>query len=205
MLFPRDTKAGGTWIAASADNRVVCLLNGAYEKHHHDPPYAKSRGIMLLEFVNYKSAPRLCHDYEFKGMEPFTMIIAEQHKLREIRWDGINKHFKECAPNEAHIWSSATLYPAIIQEKRERWFAQWLINRRKFTTQAVLDFHRNAGDGDPENDLIMNRSNVVQTVSITSILKGPQQIEMQYHDLIHSKLKKAEIKLEREILESHQP
>ena len=205
MIFPRDTGAGGTWIAASADNRVVCLLNGAFEKHQHRPPYSKSRGIMLLEFFDFPSAHRFCHNYEFQGMEPFTMIAAEKQQLLEIRWDGEQIFFKECPPNEAHIWSSATLYSKEIREKRESWFAQWLVHDPKFNTDTILQFHRNAGDGDSENDLIMNRQSIVQTVSITSIWKGRQAIEMQYHDLIHSHLKKAEIKLEREILESPQP
>ncbi|MEO0339976.1 MAG: NRDE family protein, partial [Bacteroidota bacterium] len=49
LLFPRDTEAGGTWIAASNKDQVVCLLNGAFELHHRQPPYRKSRGIMVLE------------------------------------------------------------------------------------------------------------------------------------------------------------
>ena len=32
LLFPKD-KMGGTWIGVSEKNRVVCLLNGAFEKH----------------------------------------------------------------------------------------------------------------------------------------------------------------------------
>lgn len=204
MIFPRDTTAGGTWIAAAANDRVVCLLNGAFEKHQHQPPYAKSRGIMLMEFFDLTSAHRFCQDYEFRGMEPFTMIVAERQKLYEIRWDETQLFFKTCPANEAHIWSSTTLYSEDIREKRERWFAQWLLKQRRFNTENILQFHRNAGDGDPENDLIMNRNSIVQTVSITSILKENQGIKMQYHDLIHSNLKKAEIKLEREILESHQ-
>ncbi|MBK9018424.1 MAG: NRDE family protein [Saprospiraceae bacterium] len=38
LIFPRDTAAGGTWIAASDTNRVACLLNGAFVKHKHQPP-----------------------------------------------------------------------------------------------------------------------------------------------------------------------
>lgn len=52
LLFPKDTKAGGTWIATARDGRTACLLNGAFEKHKHEPPYRLSRGLVLLDFLD---------------------------------------------------------------------------------------------------------------------------------------------------------
>lgn len=204
LIFPRDKTAGGTWIAVADNDRVVCLLNGAFERHVHQPPYTKSRGIMVLEFFESTSASAFHQNYIMKGMEPFTMIVAERTKLHEIRWDGTNKHFRKLDAQQPHIWSSATLYPPPIQAKRETWFAQWLTEQNcHFTSTGILNFHKNAGDGDPENDLLMNRNNIVQTVSITCIIKGQKSIQMQYHDLIHDALKKAEVQLKSETLESH--
>ena len=33
MLFPKDGVAGGTWIGVSDRQRLVCLMNGGFEKH----------------------------------------------------------------------------------------------------------------------------------------------------------------------------
>ncbi len=203
LLFPRDKGAGGTWIAIANTDRVVCLLNGAFEKHQHQPPYRKSRGIMVLEFFNYPSAHSFFENYEFEGMEPFTMIIIENEQLLEFRWDEKNIHIKELDRHQPHIWSSSTLYNDPIQKKRKKWFTQWQ-KENEFGLDSILHFHKNAGEGNPANDLIMNRNNIVQTVSITSIIKNHRSIELQYHDLIHSNFQQKEIELQRESLEFHQ-
>ena len=55
-------------------------------------------------------------------------------------------------------------------KKREQWFASFLNNHPTPTQQDILNFHRFAGDGDKQNDLLMTRDEVYTTVSITSIL-----------------------------------
>ncbi|MBK9489945.1 MAG: NRDE family protein [Haliscomenobacter sp.] len=47
LIFPQDPAAGGTWIAAASNQRMVCLLNGAFEAHNRQTPYRLSRGIMV--------------------------------------------------------------------------------------------------------------------------------------------------------------
>ena len=64
-----------------------------------------------------------------------------------------------------------------------------------FSQSAILDFHRTAGDGDPENDLIMNRSNMVRTTSITSIVKSNSTFEMYFSDLLSGKAMEQKIAL----------
>lgn len=203
LIFPRDKTAGGTWIAVANTDRIVCLLNGAFDKHQHQPPYRKSRGIMVLEFFNYHNAPFFFKEYDFKGMEPFTMIILENEQLFEFRWDETKIHIVKLDRNRPHIWSSSTLYSDEIKKKRKEWFGNWQLEN-KFNLEDIINFHKNAGEGNPEYDLVMNRNNIVQTVSITSIIKNHHRIELQYHDLIHSTFQQKEIKLQREFLESYQ-
>ena len=52
LYFPKDKKASGTWFAADDRGNVAILLNGAFQKHTSKPPYKKSRGIVLLDFLN---------------------------------------------------------------------------------------------------------------------------------------------------------
>ncbi len=189
LLFPRDTAAGGSWIVADNHNRVVCLLNGAFEKHRHSPPYKKSRGLMVLNFFDFSRAGAFASEYDFEGMEPFTFIILEKGRLFELRWDEKEVHFRELDAKAYQIWSSATLYTEEVREKRQGWFRNWLANRSDWSLEAIHSLHRYGGEGDPWNDYVMDRNGVVQTVSITHIHKKPGKLDFIYHDLLRQDVK----------------
>ncbi len=187
LIFPKDTVAGGTWIVASSRAWANCVLNGAFVGHQRKPPYRKSRGIMALEFHDFMNTADFCHNYDFEGIEPFTMVIVEGATLTEIRWDEKKLHEKEMNPNTCHIWSSVKLYSPEAQIKRKKWFDEWLEVRTDFSPEAVIDLHRNGGKGDLWNGFVMNRFDLVKTVSITSIVRTESGLEMIYHDLIGKK------------------
>ncbi len=195
ILFPQDSGAGGTWIAISDSNQLVSILNGAFAKHKHLPPYRKSRGIMALDFFDYSDVEQFFQSYNFEEMEPFTMVIFDDGKLFDFRWDGRYMFIEELDADEMHLWASSTLYSKEAKKKRKKWFAEWQKDRTDFSQTAILNFHRTAGDGDPENDLVMNRSNLVRTTSITSIIKTRTNSEMYFSDLLNGKEIKDEIKL----------
>ncbi len=184
LLFPRDSGAGGTWIAVSDSNQLVSILNGAFAKHKHLPPYRKSRGIMALEFFDYSNAGHFFKSYKFEGIEPFTMLIFDDGRLFDFRWDDQYKFIEELDITQKHLWASSTLYTKEAKMKRNIWFEEWQKGRTDYSQSAILDFHRTAGDGDPENDLVMNRSNKVRTTSITSIINTNSKFEMYYSDLL---------------------
>lgn len=202
LLFPRDTAAGGTWIASSDANRVVCLLNGAFRSHDRRPPYRRSRGLMVLDFFSYGKAEDFFRLYNFQGMEAFTMVIVERGKLWEFRWDEEKQYLSSLDSEKPHIWSSSTLYNEKAKEKRRTWFEAWIKNSHIFNRENSLYFHRTAGDGDPWNDVIMNREGIVQTVSITSILKSADRIDVMYHELLTDQVRTAEILLQSELVVS---
>ncbi len=195
MIFPRDTAAGGTWIAASEDNRVVCLLNGAFEKHRHEPPYRRSRGLMVLDFFTFPSAVTFFEKYDFEGMEPFTFVIVDDGQPYELRWDEKQTHVRQLDPQEKYLWSSATLYPGEAGEMRQGWFRDWLNGREDFSLEAIQKFHRTGGEGDTWNGFIMNRHDRVQTVSITNVVKKAEGIAMIYRDLLRETEKNERILL----------
>ncbi len=187
LIFPRDEMAGGTWVATSNDGRVVCLLNGAFEKHKHQPPYRRSRGLMVLDYFEYKSAFDFYEKYDFEGMEPFTFILVGNNELHELKWDEKKAHLKKLDANGFYIWSSATLYSPEIKLRRESWFQEWLKDRKDFSLKAVQDFHFNGGEKDDWNGFVMNRMNLVQTVSITNVVKKNDRMQMIYNDLLREK------------------
>jgi hypothetical protein len=185
LLYPKEPKHGGTWISASKDNRLVCLLNGAFQKHKHEPPYRKSRGLVVLEYFDYGSTYQFITNYYFDGIEPFTMVIFDDGKLYDFRWDGMEKHLKELDANLPHIWSSSTLYSDEIKEMRLSWFQDWLNSEMPKNAVEILNFHKTAGANDKENGLIMSRyDNFVCTVSITQVIKSSDSFSFSYLDRI---------------------
>ena len=169
LIYPKDGRAGGTWIAASG-NRVACLLNGAFKKHQHNPPYRLSRGILLLDSFHYHHTDDFVQQYHFEGIEPFTLIWfdTEKRRLFELRWDEKKMHLKKC-PTEAAIWSSATLYTAETQLLRTALFKKFIESTDPLSGQAIFDFHLYGSIGDPANDFVMNKPNGVETLSVSQI------------------------------------
>lgn len=196
ITYPKDEGAGGTWVAASSSGRVVCLLNGAYEKHERTPPYKRSRGLMVLSFFEYKGVADFVSQYDFEGMEPFTFLMVEHEQLWVLRWMGAEMSLKQMDEKSRHIWSSATLYDSEMQKKRNAWFEAWE-EKEDYSAGAILDFHQYAGEGNPEIDIVMNRNNIVRSISITQILMT-DTLCMSHLNLLDNTTKKISLNLNNE-------
>lgn len=197
LLFPRDTKAGGSWIVAGADGQVACLLNGAFEKHAHQPPYRRSRGLILMDFMAAGSADGYLQATDLEGIEPFTLLHFTPFRVLEFRWDGVDRHFRDLPSEQSHFWCSATLYPAPMRARREQVFRDWLARQTPDTQspENILRLHLQGGVGDPENDYVMDRAGRVKTVSITQIVYLPSGIEFSYFDLLEGASEKQQLPL----------
>ena len=183
LLFPKDADAGGTWIAAHENGQTIVFLNGGFVCHTPNPPYRRSRGLILLDLVNSANAFATFERISLDNIEPFTAIIFVEGQLHECRWDGQQKHTKQLPITEPHIWSSATLYDDAVIAKRNSWFDNWLQQHAEPTGADILHFHQFTGDGDSHNDLRMNRNGMVFTVSVTQMAISEDEIRMQYLDL----------------------
>lgn len=183
IIFPRDGKANGTWIAMHNNGNIMVLLNGAFEKHLPMPRYRKSRGVIFLEVFDANNPVTNFQNLDLTDIEPFTLVLWMQEALFEMKWDGNGKYIIPRPFNVPQIWSSVTLYDKEVIEKRKQWFQQWLDGKQYITAEEVRKFHEFGGDGDPRNDLRMNRDGVVSTVSITGIEILPEKGTMHYRDL----------------------
>ncbi|MGV8947061.1 MAG: NRDE family protein [Lutibacter sp.] len=187
MLFPKDKVAGGTWIGVSSNKRLVCVLNGGFTKHKRKDSYRKSRGLIAKELLKEKSLQLYIKNLDLMGVEPFTMIIVDWNNnelnLIELVWDEDQKHVIKYK-NEPKIWSSSSLYTKGIKELRNTWFQQWL-DENEFTSTAILQFHHSENE-DKEQSILMKRA-YVETVSITSVKKTENTVEMDYEDLVEPK------------------
>ena len=186
--FPKDPKAGGTWFATDQDGFTLCILNGGFEKHKHRPPYRLSRGLMLLDFFKINNVHSFVSNYNFDGIEPFTLVIvdhsSDELRLNQLVWDEKSLDYQVFDAEKPCIWSSSTLYPQPVQDERRQWFAEWLEDRNEFNQNDILSFHQFGGKGDAWNDFVMNREGRVQTVSVTSLDKKGDAYNFEHLSLV---------------------
>lgn len=183
LCFPKDGKAGGTWIGLSDKKRLICLLNGGFEYHTSRSNYAKSRGLIVKELLKVDDLHKVFQSVDLENVEQFTLTIVDWHKeleLIEFVWDGTKKHIKLML-QEPHIWSSSTLYDKSVKKLRGEWFSKWQ-KKNEISQKNILNFHHYAGVGDAFIDVMMNRG-LGGTVSITSIKKENDQLSMHYEDI----------------------
>jgi len=187
MYYPKDGKAGGTWIGVSTKNRLICLLNGGFHYHTSRVSYKKSRGLIVKDLLRVEDIHEGLNAIDLLNVEQFTLTIVDWNKnleLLEFVWDGKEKHVRTM-PQKPHIWSSSTLYDEGVKQLRRNWFEDWQ-NTSKISPDKIVDFHRYAGIGDPHIDLMMDR-NLGGTVSITSVIKSKQEVVMNYEDVLEKK------------------
>ncbi len=182
LLFPKD-KMGGTWIGVSEKNRVVCVLNGAFEKHKRQSSYRKSRGIVANDFMISNDIVATIEAYNLEDIEPFTIVIADWNttlKFYELVWDGKNKHFIEL-PKDSRIWSSSTLYSEGMMKERQQWFENFEAFN-ELNADSILEFHSTADADNMDYGVVMNRG-FVKTTSITQIEKRGNDVDMRYKNI----------------------
>lgn len=200
VAYPKDEKAGGSWIAMNNEGKVNCLLNGGIIAHQKQDYHTVSRGNILLEFT---SSGLSAYDYfsskELGNAEPFT-IVAIGHsrgnidKLHEFIWDGNGKHFREPDKNSPHIWSSVTLYNAEHRKMRKEWFERFnKENKYEMTPERILDFHSGTHSNDNSINVIMQRDGGLKTVSITQVSVSDKQCKMSYSDLLNGSVNEIEL------------
>lgn len=195
MVYPKDTVAGGTWIGASGQNRLLCLLNGAFVKHSREASYKKSRGVLVKELLYVSDIQKEIENYDFDDIEPFTLIIIDwdfELKLIELIWNGVNAQIT-ALPLESKIWSSSTLYNNEMKMLRQQWFKEYL-SQNGSSKEELLCFHEHYGIGDSMLDMKIDRG-LLKTVSITQFEKEQGRIQVTYKDLLKSELSHTEFNI----------
>ncbi len=187
IFFPKDPKAGGTWFAITENATVLVLLNGASEKHKWQPPYRKSRGLIVLDIISSESAIDFWKEINLLEIEPFTLVLYQDQKLYQLRWDGLMKETVLLDTNKNYVWSSSTLYPKDIREKRSEWFYQFLETKPEISENEMFNFHRYTENENSENGLIINRNDNLKTLSITQTVLEDNKVSLMHYDLLNHK------------------
>lgn len=191
LAFPKDEISGGSWIAMSASGKINCLLNGGIGFHQKQEYQTISRGTILIELTKSILSTRdFFQNKELHNVEPFTIVSIQLRdgkviELTEVIWDGSNKYLRNLDTNKPHIWSSAQLYSEGQKELREKWFADFIKeNQDNLSSDKVIDFHSGDHSQDSSTNVIMQRGEVLKTVSITQITFQNDKLRMSYSDLL---------------------
>ena len=186
LLYPRDPKGGGTWIAMGENGHTGILLNGAFIKHEYRPPYSRSRGTILPAILLHEDPVMAFRNLPLAGVEPFTIVLYGNNTLFECRWDEKVRHICELDAATAHIWSSATLYDETMASERRSWFNTWLTQHPATSADALRKFHLTGGMGaDTAYTIRMERETSMRTVSITIVAITSASASMRYTDLLN--------------------
>ena len=191
ICYPRDARAGGSWIAINNHGRLCCLLNGAYEAHQKKDFHTHSRGKVLVDLASSAlGAFEFFSKQDLSAVEPFTIITIDQ-KSRSIKtftefiWDGRKKHYRLRDANQAHLWSSVTLYNKKNRKIREQWFQNFLTaNQKDNSPEKMMLFHSGEHTSDKSVNLLMEGNGGLKTVSITQVTPKKNGFKMDYSDLI---------------------
>ena len=203
LLMPSDPQGGGTWIIVTNEGQAACLLNGAHKNHKRKPPYRKSRGMVLLESFDYQKIDDFIKEYDFSGIEPFTLVRIQNDQLDgqgifEIRWDGKEIEQIQTDASKPQLWSSVTLYSEPMRKKRIAWFEEWLTKKPSISIANVRNFHLHGGQGDASVNFKMSRGGGLQTISLTCIRVNTELAEMDYQDLLTDQREKVTL-LKKEV------
>lgn len=184
ILYPKDPKAGGTWFAIDENGSVLVLLNGGITKHIPVLPYRKSRGLIALDILSNGSPKSFWKQIDLDNIEPFTLVLYQEKKLYQLIWDGFEKSATKLDESQNYIWSSVTLYPDKIRKKRSDWFFNFLKEADQISASEMLDFHTNTHSDDSQNGLIINREDILKTLSVTQTVIEQNRCVMKYYDLV---------------------
>lgn len=168
LWYPAEPVFGGTNVAVHSFGRVFCLLNGAFLPHKYSPPYAKSRGLLLLDFAEATSGSRDPMDLEqYENIEPFLLVSPGRDSIEEFRWDGQSIYNRKYDPAHPHVWASAQMYDLQNRQRRREIFAKALKTK---TTPSLNDLMALHEASFREGKGFFTESNgVVQTISITRV------------------------------------
>lgn len=189
LWYPQEPVAGGTNLGISNRDRIICLLNGSSHRSHLPGPFGRSRGLVVLDSFETESMLPFYEQYDFGGINEFTLLAFDQKQISFMEWDGREVEHHLVDPSRAHIWAAPMLYSNEWQARRREWLAQFLTNHPEPTAEDLYQFHATGGVGNPYQDMVMNRKNLVKTVSITIIEKSQDHFQMRHQNLLNDEVR----------------
>lgn len=195
-VAPIDTLAGGTWAGITQYGHVIILLNGAHTNHVKKPHYRQSRGQIVLLLLQSATPMLVWKTINLNEIEPFTIVLWDNHCLFELIWDGQTKTVTPKNARLPHIWSSSTLYSQANKAIRHRHFHNWIQANAHTNREQLLRFFQSYQH--PLHGFIINRGVQMKTLSYSHIeLSHESHATFSYHDFATNSLEHITIPFEK--------
>ena len=85
--------------------------------------------------------------------------------------------------NENYIWSSSTLYSQNVRRQRAKWFTEFIENNSSLNEESMMHFHRYTMSENTEFGLVINRNDLLKTLSITQMVIENNRLSLTHVDL----------------------
>lgn len=190
VCFPKDSVAGGSWIAVSEKQTWACLLNGAETHGLITQSYPDSRGHIVLNYFRHTDRESFTKSIQHLSVAPYTLLLydkSQKNPLIQMQWNGANLLEEVIDFSKPFIRSSSTLYNAVQKQKRLSWFHEWLDEHDHHEEESLSRFHLFNHSEDASENILMKR-NGVQTVSISQIVLDDNMISFTYRDVLKNKV-----------------
>ncbi len=195
-LWPTDTHAGGTWVAAAETGLALALLNVNVPGAESATPRAgrRSRGLLIPSLIDARStaeaADRLAAA-DLVRFDPFRLVAVQPDaegvpRSLDARWDG--EHLHLTAHGQAAICFASSGLGDEVVLPRLPLFEELVVSSGP-TPDAQDAFHAHRWPHRPEISVLMSRD-AARTVSVTAVevvpaprvtpRSGPWLVRMAY-------------------------
>jgi len=181
-LFPVDPQGKGTWIGISEEGRVASLLNGGSEPHTRKQTYRHSRGKVIMDYFSYPSFKVFYDQYNFKDLEPFTLLVFEEGQIFELIVNESDRKLNEISSKQPYIYSSSSLYSKSRIEDRRLNFLEWYYAQKQISQYEILNYHSQLHFEDELDKSLIIGEFILNTVSTTSINFSEKVADIFYQD-----------------------
>lgn len=178
IVFPKDPEGSGSWFVSVKNGLTICIMNAIYHLDKTSADFKHSRGLVPLHYLDFSSSEHFVKEYDFEGIQGFTLIVCSPDQIDEIHWDEENVAHTLFNP-EPLIFQSNPLYDSEQKVKRKAWFTQWLESNNP---SSILDFHQSQQRDNLAESILMDRE-IVRTVSITQRSFSPNSGQIQYAEV----------------------
>ncbi|HRQ71992.1 MAG TPA: NRDE family protein [Phycisphaerales bacterium] len=174
-LWPTDTHAGGTWVAAAETGLALALLNVNVPGAESAPPRAgrRSRGLLIPSLIDActtdEAADRLAAA-DLARFDPFRLVAVQPDtegvpRSLDARWDG--EHLHLTAHGQAAVcFASSGLGDELVLPRLPLF--EELVVAPGPTPGAQDAFHAHRWPHRPEISVLMTRD-AARTVSVTAV------------------------------------
>ncbi len=172
LIYPKDSKANGTWFAASLKNgNIACLMN-RYDIPHSDTK--KSRGHIAIDALSQENFT--IDSLNLADYNPFTLVIIGI-KIEKYDYDGENLSTSNFDISNDGIFFTSSSYKwnEVLAYRDER-FVKWQANKGYRGT--IPKIHLDQPQDKEQYSVLMKRDESV-TKSIVQAIFDPEKNDME--------------------------